>query len=81
MVLHVAGESLVAITPSMRQRLLMALADPRIAFVLFAIGALCVYFEFQHPGAIVPGVVGMSSVVLALYGFGTCCRLICWDCC
>ncbi len=69
MVLHVAGESLVAITPSMRQRLLMALADPRIAFILFAIGALCVYFEFQHPGAIVPGVVGMLAVVLALYGF------------
>jgi membrane-bound serine protease (ClpP class) len=47
----------------------MALADPRIAFVLFAIGALCVYFEFQHPGAIVPGVAGAISVVLALYGF------------
>src|SRR5713226_2997053 len=47
----------------------MALADPRIAFILFAIGALCVYFEFQHPGAIVPGVVGAISVVLALYGF------------
>jgi len=68
-VLHVAGESLVAITPSIRQRLLMALADPRIAFILFAIGALCVYFEFQHPGAIVPGVVGTLAIVLALYGF------------
>ena len=68
-VLHTADERLVAITPSIRQRLLMALADPRIAFILFAIGALCVYFEFQHPGAIVPGVVGTLSVVLALYGF------------
>jgi membrane-bound serine protease (ClpP class) len=68
-VLHVAGEKLVEITPNIRQRLLMALADPRIAFVLFALGALCVYFEFQHPGAIVPGVVGILSVVLALYGF------------
>ena len=68
-VLHVAGEKLIEITPTIRQRLLMALADPRIAFVLFALGALCVYFEFQHPGAIVPGVVGILSVVLALYGF------------
>lgn len=68
-VLHVAGESVVAISPTIRQRLLMALADPRIAFILFAIGALCVYFEFQHPGAIVPGVAGAISVVLALYGF------------
>jgi membrane-bound serine protease (ClpP class) len=67
--LHVAGESLRVIAPTIRQRLLMALADPRIAFVLFALGALCVYFEFQHPGAVVPGVVGILSVVLALYGF------------
>ncbi|HXG94808.1 MAG TPA: nodulation protein NfeD [Blastocatellia bacterium] len=67
--LNTAGERLVEITPTLRQRLLMALADPRIAFILFAIGALCVYFEFQHPGAIVPGVVGAVAVVLALYGF------------
>lgn len=69
LVMQVAGERLAEITPTIRQRLLMALADPRIAFILFAIGALCVYFEFQHPGAIVPGVVGAISVVLALYGF------------
>jgi len=69
MVLHVADERLIAITPTIRQRLLAALADPRIAFILFAIGALCVYFEFQHPGAVVPGVVGTIAVVLALYGF------------
>jgi membrane-bound serine protease (ClpP class) len=68
-VLRTAGEPLVEFTPSLRQRLLMALADPRIAFVLFALGALCVYFEFQHPGAVVPGVVGSLAVVLALYGF------------
>jgi membrane-bound serine protease (ClpP class) len=69
MVLQLEGEQLVTVTPTVRQRLLMALADPRIAFILFALGALCVYFEFQHPGAVVPGVVGTLSVVLALYGF------------
>jgi membrane-bound serine protease (ClpP class) len=69
LVMQSAGERLAEITPTIRQRLLMALADPSIAFILFAIGALCVYFEFQHPGAIVPGVVGTISVVLALYGF------------
>jgi membrane-bound serine protease (ClpP class) len=66
--LQIEGE-IKEFTPSIRQRLLMALADPRIAFVLFALGALCVYFEFQHPGAVVPGVIGSLSVVLALYGF------------
>jgi membrane-bound serine protease (ClpP class) len=67
--LALANQAVTEIEPSLRQKLLMALADPRIAFILFALGALCVYFEFQHPGAIVPGVVGSVSVVLALYGF------------
>jgi membrane-bound serine protease (ClpP class) len=67
--LALSNQAVTDITPSLRQRLLMALADPRIAFILFAVGALCVYFEFQHPGAILPGVVGSVSVVLALYGF------------
>jgi membrane-bound serine protease (ClpP class) len=54
---------------TVRQRLLIWLVDPRVAFLLFAIGALCIYFEFQHPGVIAPGAVGAVSVVLALYGF------------
>ena len=67
--LDLAGERVIEIAPTLRQSLLMALADPRLAFILFALGALCVYFEFQHPGAIIPGVVGSVAVVLALYGF------------
>jgi membrane-bound serine protease (ClpP class) len=68
-VLQTANEKLTPIIPTFRQRLLMWLADPRIAFVLFAIGMLCVYFEFQHPGLIAPGVVGALAMVLGLYGF------------
>ncbi|MGH9826819.1 MAG: NfeD family protein, partial [Blastocatellia bacterium] len=67
--LHTAGDHVVDYSPSMRQRFLMWLADPRIAFLLFALGALCVYAEFQHPGAIIPGTVGAVSVILGLYGF------------
>lgn len=68
-VINITNQKMVDFVPSLSQRLLMALADPRIAFVLFALGALCVYFEFQHPGAVVPGVVGSIACVLALYGF------------
>ncbi len=68
-VLQTANEKLTPFMPTFRQRLLMWLADPRVAFVLFAIGMLCVYFEFQHPGLIAPGVVGAVAMVLALYGF------------
>jgi membrane-bound serine protease (ClpP class) len=68
-VLRTANEKQVDIIPTFRQRLLMWLVDPRIAFVLFALGLLCIYFEFQHPGLIAPGVTGALAIVLALYGF------------
>ena len=66
--LQTSDQKIAEFTPSLRQRLLMALADPRISYVLFVLGALCVYFEFQHPGAVVPGVVGALAVILAFYG-------------
>ena len=68
-VLQTANEKLTPFVPTFRQRLLMWLVDPRIAFVLFAVAMLCVYFEFQHPGLVAPGVVGALAMVLALYGF------------
>jgi len=43
------------------------LMDPNIAFIILAIGLLALYFEFNHPGAIVPGVVGFFFVVLAVF--------------
>jgi membrane-bound serine protease (ClpP class) len=67
-VLRTANERQVEFTPTFKQRLLMWLVDPRIAFVLFALGMLCIFFEFQHPGVIAPGVTGALAIVLALYG-------------
>lgn len=67
--LNTANQKIVEFQLSFRQLLLMWLADPRINFVLFAIGMLCIYFELQHPGLIAPGVVGALAIVLALYGF------------
>jgi membrane-bound serine protease (ClpP class) len=52
---------------TLRQEVLSVLLDPNIAFLLFAIGALSIYFEFNHPGAVIPGVVGFIAILLALY--------------
>jgi membrane-bound serine protease (ClpP class) len=41
--------------------------NPSITFLIFALGLLCVYFEFNHPGAILPGVVGFVAILLSLY--------------
>ena len=52
---------------TLRQRILDFLLDPNIAFMVLAMGALALYTEFNHPGAIVPGVVGVVFILLALF--------------
>lgn len=66
-VLHVANKPVRLYQMTLRQEILSVLMDPNIAFLLFAIGALCIYFEFNHPGAIIPGVVGFIAILLAIY--------------
>jgi len=41
--------------------------DPNISFILLAIGALALYAEFNHPGAVVPGTVGIVFILLAVF--------------
>ncbi len=65
--LHVANAHVSVFEMSLKQRLLSGLMDPNIAFLLLALGALALYGEFNHPGAVVPGVVGVISIVLALF--------------
>jgi membrane-bound serine protease (ClpP class) len=40
---------------------------PNIAFILLAIGGLALYAEFNHPGAVVPGTVGVVFILLAIF--------------
>jgi len=54
---------------SSREHFLSQLADPNIAFVLGVLGAILLYFEFTHPGMVLPGIAGAILVVLALLGF------------
>lgn len=56
----------VVIEPGFKTRLLMAIADPNIAFILLLLGVYGILFEFWHPGVIAPGVVGAICLVIAL---------------
>jgi membrane-bound serine protease (ClpP class) len=64
--LHTAGAVVETPARSLRQRIVSAIADPNIAFVLLIIGALAIYVEFTSPGLIAPGVIGAILVLLAL---------------
>lgn len=52
--------------PTLRQRLLMFVANPNLAFVLFLLGVLGLYAEFKAPGLIFPGVLGGIFLLLFL---------------
>ena len=64
--LRLAGAAIVPYEMNLRQRVLMPLIDPNLAFVLLILGALGVYIEFTHPGLILPGVAGGILVILSL---------------
>ena len=68
-VLKLAGEPIIDIPMSKRQKFLLAIAEPNLAYILLIIGLLGLYFEFSHPGAIFPGVLGGISLLLAIFSF------------
>lgn len=65
--LHTAGLDVELMESDWHSRLLAVIADPAIAYLLLLIGLGGLLFEGYSPGAIVPGVVGAISLLLALY--------------
>lgn len=56
---------------STRQGILTAISDPNVSYILLLLGLAGLYFEFSTPGAILPGVIGGISLLLAFYGLST----------
>jgi membrane-bound serine protease (ClpP class) len=69
LVLRLKGESVVDYPMSARQKFLLTISNPNLAYLLLMIGLLGLYFEFAHPGAILPGVLGGISLLLAIFAF------------
>src|SRR6202162_5938736 len=65
--LNLVGEPIRPFEMTLKQRILAFIMDPNIAFILLAIGALALYAEFNHPGAVVPGTVGVVFILLAVF--------------
>ena len=67
--LHLRGEAVVDIPMTARQKFLLTISNPNLAYILLMLGLLGLYFEFAHPGAILPGVLGGISLLLAIFSF------------
>jgi membrane-bound serine protease (ClpP class) len=65
--LNLAGQSLVPFDMTLKEHILDTLMDPNIAFLLLAVGVLSLYVEFNHPGAVIPGTVGVVFILLAAF--------------
>jgi hypothetical protein len=67
--LHLVGRPVREFPMTLKQKILGYMMDPNVAFILLAIGLLALYTEFNHPGAVVPGVVGLIFILLAIFAF------------
>ena len=68
-VLDVAGARIEEFPMGWRHRLLMAVSDPNIAYILMMLGIYGLFFELSNPGVILPGVLGTIFLILAFFSF------------
>jgi membrane-bound serine protease (ClpP class) len=65
-ILHTRDAEVIEYQPTSRERIVSAVADPNVGFILLALGALGIYVEFSAPGLIFPGVLGGIMALLGL---------------
>lgn len=64
--LKTAGAQVIEARQSTREKIVSAIADPNIGFILLVLGAFGIYVEFSSPGLIFPGVAGGILALLGL---------------
>ncbi len=67
--LHTADAEVEEHPMNGRQRLLKALADPSVAYILMLLGIYGLFFELSNPGSLVPGILGGICLLMALFAF------------
>lgn len=66
-ILHTAGAPVVVRSPDWHDRILSAITNPGIALILMLVGIYGLFFEFNNPGLVLPGVAGAICLLLAAY--------------
>jgi membrane-bound serine protease (ClpP class) len=65
--LDLAGQSVRDYDMTLKQRILAYIVNPNVFLVLIVLGGLALYVEANHPGAVVPGMIGVIFLVLAAF--------------
>jgi membrane-bound serine protease (ClpP class) len=65
--LNLVGKHERVADETLKEHILSFLMDPDIAFILLVIGVFGLYTEFNHPGAVWPGTVGIVFILLAIF--------------
>jgi membrane-bound serine protease (ClpP class) len=66
-VIHTQGIETRRVDMTRRQRFLSALAHPEVAYLLMTLGMIGLTVELWNPGAVLPGVAGALSLLLAFF--------------
>jgi membrane-bound serine protease (ClpP class) len=65
------GATVSQVEMNWRQRILNAIGNPNIAYLLMMLGILGIFFEISQPGVILPGVIGAIAILLAFFALST----------
>ncbi len=68
MTLSLAGAQTVRLEMDLREKVLGALTEPTVAYLLLLLGALAIVMEISAPHGYVTGTIGLAAVLLALVG-------------
>jgi membrane-bound serine protease (ClpP class) len=60
---------IIRFDPDWRTKLLSAITDPTLAYILLLVGVYGLIYELANPGAMIPGVIGAIALVIALLAF------------
>jgi len=66
-VVHTHGAEVRRVDMTRRQRFLSAIAHPEVAYLLMTLGMIGLTVELWNPGAVLPGVAGALSLLLAFF--------------
>lgn len=70
-VLHLSGARVVSHEMGTRDKILDAISNPDVAYMLMLLGILGIFFELSNPGVILPGVIGGISILLSFFALQT----------